>query len=655
MQNSLKRSLNSSTGLLLLILLLIFLSTPVWAAAPAPERTVLTLELLQERINSPIQSEGIPTIDLQQMIVDLTSENAEFRDQFYQQLQTQLNRSQIPLGLDLSDSLIQGEFSASRLGLSTPLSPGNLSSLLSPMEQEQLESDQRFFPLPGEQIPSVTVLRGPLKIEHSRLGGIVNFANTFFLQGLEASEAIFIQPGNWSHTRFGRFANFSGAIFGQEINFSQSTFFNKVRFSQTQFRGLANFAGTTFYNTANFSQAEFEALANFNHTQWLQDADFRAVNWHERSLWSNNSFFKSLLITDATWEKSTTFRGSKFQQPVLLNNVSLFDQIDFSNTSFAPQSYLNVAGLSFGSEQAKIVGDTGEIGRLLYVPTLTGNEDVLHNLVFNFRGQQQIIDANRLEYVTEYLRLQQLHHCLLGKESNSCLSRRWVTNALHWLGLSLILLLSADGTSFGLIFGVGMVAIAYFGLLFWLLDRWRRRYPQPIMPTYLETVYMLGSFAFISCIGIITIFSTSEQPGLTLLCLGIILLPMPLLLLWQLYQQGRYHNLIDVTYFVEDGGVRQLQLLIARLPIIPRFPFFRDRYLPILWERHWNWLNYYDFSLNNFLKFGFNDIRLRDQHLPGIITTLVWYQWSLGILYIALLLWTLSRTIPGLNLLIYLK
>ncbi|NER30472.1 MAG: pentapeptide repeat-containing protein, partial [Symploca sp. SIO1C4] len=408
MQNSLKRSLNSSTGLLLLILLLIFLSTPVWAAAPAPERTVLTLELLQERINSPIQSEGILTIDLQQMIVDLTSENAEFRDQFYQQLQTQLNRSQIPLGLDLSDSLIQGEFSASRLGLSTPLSPGNLSSLLSPMEQEQLESDQRFFPLPGEQIPSVTVLRGPLKIEHSRLGGIVNFANTFFLQGLEASEAIFIQPGNWSHTRFGRFANFSGAIFGQEINFSQSTFFNKVRFSQTQFRGLANFAGTTFYNTANFSQAEFEALANFNHTQWLQDADFRAVNWHERSLWSNNSFFKSLLLTDATWEKSTTFRGSKFQQPVLLNNVSLFDQIDFSNTSFAPQSYLNVAGLSFGSEQAKIVGDTGEIGRLLYVPTLTGNEDVLHNLVFNFRGQQQIIDANRLEYVTEYLRLQQL-------------------------------------------------------------------------------------------------------------------------------------------------------------------------------------------------------------------------------------------------------
>ena len=101
--------------------------------------------------------------------------------------------------------------------------------------------------------------------------------------------------------------------------------------------------------------------------------------------------------------------------------------------------------------------------------------------------------------------------------------------------------------------------------------------------------------------------------------------------------------------------MRQLQLLIVRLPVIPEFPFFRDRFTPLVWERRWNWLNYYDFSLNNFMKLGFNDIRLRDQHLPGLISTLAWYQWTLGLLYIALLLWTLSRTIPGLNLLIYLK
>jgi hypothetical protein len=170
-----------------------------------------------------------------------------------------------------------------------------------------------------------------------------------------------------------------------------------------------------------------------------------------------------------------------------------------------------------------------------------------------------------------------------------------------------------------------------------------------------ETPWMFGSYGVLTFAGVTAIFRTSDRPWLTLACLGVVILPVPMLLLWRLYQQGRYHDLMDVTYFVEDGSLRQLRLLIGRLPVMPRFEMFRDRYMPILWDRRWNWLNYYDFSLNNLLKLGFNDIRLRDKHLPGIISALVWYQWSLGILYIALLLWTLSRTIPGLNLLIYLK
>jgi hypothetical protein len=132
-------------------------------------------------------------------------------------------------------------------------------------------------------------------------------------------------------------------------------------------------------------------------------------------------------------------------------------------------------------------------------------------------------------------------------------------------------------------------------------------------------------------------------------------LPLSGGLIFKLYSQGRYHDLLQVSYFTQEGTLRQLRLLIVRLPIIPEFPFFRDRYMPLVWERRWNWLNYYDFSCNNFLKLGFNDIRLRDEHVPGLISILVWYQWSLGILYLTLLLWTLSRTIPGLNLLIYLS
>jgi hypothetical protein len=112
---------------------------------------------------------------------------------------------------------------------------------------------------------------------------------------------------------------------------------------------------------------------------------------------------------------------------------------------------------------------------------------------------------------------------------------------------------------------------------------------------------------------------------------------------------------MDVSYFMEEGTLRQLRILVGRLPIIPRYQMFRERYVPILWDRRWTWLNYFDFSFNNLLRFGFNDIRLRDEYVPGLITALVWYQWAIGILYLGLLFWTLSRTIPGLNLLIYFK
>jgi hypothetical protein len=690
---------------LFVILLLLLLPATTWAATPIPERSPLTLELLQERIKSPIQSEGVRTIDLSQLLINLRPENAEFRDQFYQQLQTQLNRSTMPLGLDFSNSVIQGEFASSKLGLRSPLYGEALSPLLTPQEQQLLLRDPRRLSQPAP-VPSVIVLRGPLKLVQTRFTETVNFANTFFLHRVEANGAFFAQDVDWSETRWTRRADFANTTFNRDVNFGGSLFFAKVGFAKVLFRGVTNFQGSTFESDATFSQARFEQLANLTrctfgsanssdaiashftnevtdvrHSPLQGTADFTQATWRERALFSKSQFAQSLLLAEATFEKSVTFRETQFNQLVDMRAVSLLEQVDFSNARFHSDTYLNVAGMTFDSDQAKIIGDTGRIGRVLSVPILQGNEDVLRNLVWNFRSLQQISDANQLEYTTQRLRRQQLGNRLMGKakdedalrwrqgdtEDSSRLSASehpslftssplsWILDGLYWVGLSLLLLLSRYGTSFWLVFGVGMVAIAYFGLLFWLVDRFRRRYPQPILPTSFETPWMIGSYSVLTFAGVTAIFRAGDRPWLTLACLGGVILPVPMLLLWQLYQQGRYHDLMNVSYFVEDGSLRQLRLLIGRLPVMPRFDIFRDRYMPILWNRRWNWLNYYDFSLNNLLKIGFNDIRLRDEHLPGIITTLVWYQWSLGILYIALLLWTLSRTIPGLNLLIYLK
>ncbi|MEH1794265.1 pentapeptide repeat-containing protein [Nostoc sp.] len=717
---------------LCVVSILIFpLST--WAAQTQPERIPLTLELLQERLHTPILREGNLTVDMQKMVIDLRPENASFRDAFYQLLRKELGAK--PLGLDLSYALILGDFVGSDLGLRTPLYAKAIAPIFTATEQQELErlrfvcleslvnskDCQSLLGTKSTRSSEIAVFRGVLKLVQTRFNGEIKFSNIFFLQSVDAQGATFLQSTNWAETRFGRPVSFSSGKFKQPSNFQGSIFFEKANFKQTQFQEFADFQGSIFENTANFNQATFKELAKFNSVQWRENADFSDVRFANQVQFTKANFNQFLLLTDATFEQAAIFREVEFNQSVNLQGASILNQADFSDARFSPEACLSVPGLTFNSNQAKILGNPGEIGKMFCIPTLQGNQNILRNLGQNFRQQQQVTDANELEYTKQELRLVEMSRRLTATNINSAsvasliklgfsatqaaaiAQRRliksfrnsselltladidlekytqlsvdvqrlvarhrlsvgeplsiggWLLQAWSWLGLSVLLLLSGYGTNFWLVFGVGGVAIAYFGLLFWLVDRYRRLHPIPIIPTAYETISILVSFSVLEFLSFLAIFRNTQQPWLTLGCLFIILVPVPLALLIRLYQQGRYHDLMDVSYFTEDGTFRQLRLLIGRLPVIPRNQTFRERYMPLQSDRRWNWLNYYDFSLNNLVKLGFNDIRLRDEHLPGIISALAWYQWSLGVIYITLVLWTLSRTIPGLNLLIYLK
>ncbi|MBD2563149.1 pentapeptide repeat-containing protein [Nostoc linckia FACHB-391] len=704
--------------------ILLFFPLPTWAAQTQPERTPLTLELLQERLRTPTLREGNLTVDLQKMVIDLRPENTSFRDAFYQLLRKELGAK--PLGLDLSYTLILGDFVGSDLGLRTPLYAQAIAAIFTATEQKELER-LRFVCLESltnskdcrsllgtKSTPSseISVFRGVLTLVQTRFNGEMKFSNTFFLQSVDAQGATFLQSTNWAETRFGRPVSFSGAKFKQPSNFQGSIFFEKANFKQTQFQELADFQGSIFEKVANFNQANFKQLAKFNSGQWQENADFSDVRFANQAQFTKANFNQFLLLTEATFEQAVIFREVEFNQSVNLQGASILNQADFSDARFSTEACLSVPSLTFNSNQAKILGNPGQIGKMFCIPTLQGNQNILRNLGQNFRQQQQVADANELEYTKQQLRLVEMSRSLTATNINSAtvasliklgfsatqaeaiaqrrliklfrnsselltladidlekytqLSNRlivgeplsiigWLLQAWSCLGLSVLLLLSGYGTNFWLVFGVGGVAIAYFGLLFWLVDRYRRLHPVPIIPTSYETISILVSFSVLEFFSLLAIFRNAQQPWLTLGCLLIIIVPVPVTLLIRLYQQGRYHNLMDVSYFTEDGTFRQLRLLIGRLPVIPRNQTFRERYMPLLCDRRWNWLNYYDFSLNNLVKLGFNDIRLRDEHLPGIISALAWYQWSLGLIYITLVLWTLSRTIPGLNLLIYLK
>ncbi|MDH6097834.1 pentapeptide repeat-containing protein [Anabaenopsis sp. FSS-46] len=708
----------------------LFFSPPVGASPSQLELTPLSLELLQERLRTPVIREGSLTVDLRQMVIDLRPENGRFRDDFYQLLRKELQRSGTkPLGLDLSGSLIQGSFLGRDLGLRTPLYAAPVyAPILTRGEQEQLQSlrsvclqslgialpsspDCRALLGGGGTASEINIFRGSLNLVGTRFNGEVQFSHTFFFQPVNAHNAIFIQSSNWEETRFSRSVGFSGASFRQGINFKGSAFFEQVNFQRAQFQDRADFQNSTFSESTKFNEASFKQSAKFSRSQWLGNVDFSGVRFAGTVHFGQADFHQYVFFTETIFEQAVIFRAAIFNHAVNLRGASILNQADFSDARFAQEAFLNVPGLTFNSNQGKILGNPGEIGQRFRVPSSLGNQNVLRNLGQNFRQQQQIADANQLEYTKQKLRLRELTHRLVDRNINTAsrqslldlgfsatqaeaIARRriiqpfrnrgdllsladidldtyhlsdrlviaqplspgaWFLQAVRWSALSLLLLLSGYGTSFWLVFGVGGVAIAFFGWLFWLIDRCRRLHPVPIIPTYYETISICAGFSLLTLLSLLAIFRNAEYPWLTLGCLVIIIVPLPVALIVRLYQQGRYHDLMDVSYFTEDGTFRQLRLLIGRLPVIPRNQTFRERYMHLLWNRRWNWLNYYDFSLNNLVRLGFNDIRLRDEHLPGIIATLAWYQWSLGLLYLTLVLWTLSRTIPGLNLLIYLK
>ncbi|EAZ92710.1 pentapeptide repeat-containing protein [Crocosphaera chwakensis] len=638
--------------LFILIFLLIAHPSPILADL---ERSALTPELLQQRIKSPQLQEGILTLDLTYLEIDLTADNNEFKEEFYRQLQNFLTHSDKAIGLDFSHSLIKGDLISSRLGMSTVLSPEILPKNLTQTERKIIESDPQFSAQSLEHMSSVILFRGSLQFNESTITGNVDFANSLILQKIEAKQAKFTKEINFNNADFGRKVDFSKSVFKQNANFNGSQFQEPVKFNQVQFLGESSFNYSQFKQSADFSEVVFNKVVNFSHTSWLDSSKFITLNCRDRILFSNSIFSGSLNLSNSTFEKSIVFRNSYFRNMINLKNVKLLGIMDFSNAEFLKEKAINIAGFAFDSDTAKVLGNTGEIAEFMYLNSIEGNETVLRNFIQNFRDSEQIPDANQLEYKKQKLTKQQLSENIIRTPYQDYWRLSFIQKIGHWLLLNVLLLLSQYGTNFSLLLGVGLISIGYFGVLFWFIDRWRRRLPTPILPNLYDIICMVSSGSSLLVIGTIEIFNSAEYPFITLLCLSLILIPLPLSLVTLMYERGRYHDLMESSYFLLDGGLRQLQLLIVRLPIIPEFHFFRDRFTPLMWERRWNWLNYYDFSLNNFLKLGFNDIRLRDQHLPGLISTLVWYQWTLGILYIALLFWTLSRTIPGLNLLIYLK
>ncbi|HEY9664474.1 MAG TPA: pentapeptide repeat-containing protein, partial [Allocoleopsis sp.] len=387
-----------------------------WAAVALPDRVPLTLELLQARLKSPTQNEGMRTVDLRQFVIDLRPENAAFRDQFYHLLRSQVQRSNVALGLDFSYSVIQGEFRIGEIGIQTSLYGQAALPIFNEAEQAQLARDRRRLSQLSQLSRSllvqsqlaplqITVMRGTLTFVQTEFEGFVNFTNTFFLGRIEAQGATFTQEADWSEARFSQSVNFANAVFQRDLRFRSAIFFNRARFNQALFQGAANFQSSEFQASANFNQAMFQQIANLTRVQWRETADFSQTRWQETVFFDRDKFSQSLFLSEATFERPVSFRQVQFEQSVNLRGAAILDQADFADANFAERAYLNVPNLQFDPRQARILGNPGKIGKVLSVPTLQGNETLLRNLIQNFRQLQEISDANDVQYTAEKLRL----------------------------------------------------------------------------------------------------------------------------------------------------------------------------------------------------------------------------------------------------------
>ncbi|MEM9945197.1 MAG: pentapeptide repeat-containing protein, partial [Cyanobacteria bacterium P01_D01_bin.36] len=564
--------------------------SPFAVAAPLSlylsNQPTLTLTTLKQRIASPIRQSGASVIDLKGFTIDLSpsedSSSKDFSEQFYQQLQKALtSKKQIaknqqtsrPLGLDFSGALIKGDFQLARLTQRVPAYGDALIPELETFKQsfQPTAARQSFssypslsanrlsrFLLPPMRVErsDTLVLQGPLLMNQTCFTGRFNADGIYFLNRIEAQGTIFTQQAEWPSTKFAQTALFSASQFQQGSNFRSALFAALTRFNQAQFNGPSDWKGASFYDSARFAQADFQTI-NFARAHWHTDAGFEQAKFRETATFQKSRFDGALYLTDAVLEGAVNFRQAQFQESISLRAAHILTQLDLGDARFAQKKKqpINVADLDFSSGEARILGSPGYIGKLFSVPTLTGNETVLRNLVRNFRLLEQIGDANQLEFTLERLRLAQVKRHLLGTSLNQTKPQKLVDlgfslaqataivnrvaespfvsradllgmdevdlatylkvrdrittqstnfinrgqNLLRWLVLAGLLQLSSYGTNVGLIFSVGVTIVVLFALMFWGVDRYRRLTPTPIVPTREESIAMaVSSLGFLA-------------------------------------------------------------------------------------------------------------------------------------------------------------
>jgi len=245
--------------------------------------------------------------------------------------------------VDLQGVVVSGDVMLDRLSLHSVGSvPGIPSSVQEELAQRRVE---KVYVIPGsirivasqfEQVFATNLSDGALVIL-----GEVDLRESLFVQSIDLSKTIFVQPAQFAGMR----VDFEGFFIGAQ-------FMHPVDFSRVMFGTHSRFHKAVFHDKAIFTEVRFTGVAEFLEVVFLREADFSNAAFGSGTGFSGSVFHGVAGFSGADFTHEIYFRFSDFKDLAKFNEADFHKVVDFSNARFAKPADFSGAGFSVRPEHA---------------------------------------------------------------------------------------------------------------------------------------------------------------------------------------------------------------------------------------------------------------------------------------------------------------
>lgn len=238
--------------------------------------------------------------------------------------------------VDLQGVVVTGDVLLDRLSLHPVADLPKLpSSVQENLTQRRVEAI-RFIPgsikiraSQFDQVFATNLSEGALVIL-----GEMDLRDSVFVQSIDFSKTIFVEPVTVNGMRVDFEGFFIGAQFLQAADFSQVMFGTHSRFHKAIFQAPATFADVRFKGVAEFLEVTFNREAKFSNVGFDSGTGFSGSVFRELADFSGSVFAQEIYFRFSEFQDKVRFAGVDFRKVVDFSNAKFANPADFSGASF---------------------------------------------------------------------------------------------------------------------------------------------------------------------------------------------------------------------------------------------------------------------------------------------------------------------------------